>query len=115
MGRIEGKKLIFELAGDEIREFELNPQNDFELVKAKKGIWVLLETEKEKKRIFVADETEQKIFRLLKKRDLKERVEGAFEKLLSPAEQIKLEKMLSDGIVEKFKLNEKYKKAIYRI
>lgn len=118
-GNFEKNRLVLDFSEEEAKEFGLNPESGFELVKAKKGVWVLLEAPKkevpakpiEKKEI---DEKEQKIIGLLRKKDYRERVEGQFEKLLSPSEQITLQKMLSNGTVEKFKSDPKYKMAVYR-
>ncbi len=82
LAQLDGKKLVLELTENEEQELELDPNAEFEIIKAKKGVWVLFEsTKKSPPKI---DETEQKIIGLLKKRDLKEKVEGQFEKLLSP-------------------------------
>ena len=51
----------------------------------------------------------------MKKKQLRDRVEGTFEKLLNENELKKFSEMLKQGKVEKFKLNEKYKKAVYQL
>ncbi len=113
-GKLEENRLVLDLSDKEIEELELDTNKGFEIFKAKKGVWVLLECEP-KKTAPAIDEAEQKIIGLLLKKELKSRVEGAFEKLLSESEQAALKKMLEENKVEKFKLNEKYRKAIYRL
>src|SRR3989344_6123316 len=113
-GRLEENRLVVDLSDKEIEELELDAESGFDLVKAKKGIWILLECEP-KKIVPTIGEAEKKIMWLLRKKGLKERVEGQFEKLLSESEQATLKKMLEEKKAEKFKLNEKYKKAIYRL
>ena len=63
-------------------------------------------------------ESDEKIFELLSekgKENLSKKVEGEFEKQLNPEEKKRFEELLKEGIIEKFRLNESYKKAIYRI
>ena len=123
LARIEGNKLVIDLSEKELKELELNAVSDFEVIKAKKGIWVLLESQKpdeqrikkEKKPVEKSNDIEQKIIELLRKKNLQNRVEGKFESLLSPTEQITFKKMLEENKVERFKLNEKYKKSVYRM
>ena len=88
---LEKNRLVLDLTESELKELEFSPNTDFEIVKARKGVWVLLEAlQKSKPKI---DDSEQKIIDLLRKKDLKYRVEGEFEKLLSPSEQIMLKKL----------------------
>jgi len=61
---------------------------------------------------------DEKIFELLSqkgKTNLSMKVEGEFEKQLSEKELKRFNELLKEGIIEKFKLNESYKKAIYQI
>lgn len=60
-------------------------------------------------------EIDSKIFGLLKAKTLSERVEGNFEKLLSKEETSRLNELVKEGKVLAFKLNESYKKAVYKL
>lgn len=123
LARVEGNKLIIDLGEKELKELELSAGTGFEVIKAKKGVWVLLESHRpdeqiikeEPKRAEKINNAEQTIIGLLRKKNLQDRVEGKFESHLSPTEQITFKKMLEENKVERFKLNEKYKKSIYRI
>ncbi|MEK6957483.1 MAG: hypothetical protein AABW99_00685 [archaeon] len=113
-----------EFSAKEASELGLSADKGYELTKARKGVWVLAETgegkkEPEKPKITAEkskiDEAEQKIIGYLKQWPLKERVEGVFEAKLPQQEKAKLEELLKNGKIEKFKLNESYKKAVYRL
>jgi len=107
----EGNTTYITFSDTEANSLGLNPANEYELAKAKEGIWILTEG-KEKPMI---DDAEQKIMSHLKKLSLSERVEGNFEKKLTPDELKKFEEMLKQNKIEKFKLNKNYKKAVYQL
>ena len=111
---IQGKKLVGEFSDEEIKTLELPLDREFEIIKAKKGIWVLVESAPVPKLVPAVDELEQKLIGYLKKRLPTDLVEGKFEKTLSKEELEKFRQMLADGRVEKFKSNPKYIKFIYR-
>jgi len=139
----KGKQgLEIALSRKESAESDLKEGKRYTLVKAEEGTWLLVDAEKAKKaKKQVAEKVteekaavtetkpspvkvtqkekpnaiEQKIAEMLKQKSLKERVEGKFEELLSDEEKKAFGKMLEDGKVEAFKLNETYKKAVYRI
>ncbi len=92
-------------------ELELNPDANYELLKAKKGVWVLIEKAREGKE---AKPIDKRIYSLLKQKSLKEKVEGKFERFLNREEQKRFREMLQEGSIVAFKLSEKYKKAIYK-
>lgn len=59
---------------------------------------------------------DEKLFRILSDRNqLSNRIEGKFEKTLNTEEKKRFEELLKDGTIEKFKLNEQYKNAVYRL
>lgn len=59
---------------------------------------------------------DEKLFKTLSDRKmLSQRIEGKFEKSLNPNELKRFEELSKGGIIEKFKLSEKYKKPIYRL
>ena len=121
--------LVFSEA--ECMRLGLDKAKEYELTKAGNGIWVLVEgnivsgKQVTVQRLAMAqqanrgsgqtiDETEQKIIGYLYNWQLKDRVQGIFEKKLSGAELKKFGEMLSKDKVWVFKLNEKYRKAIYK-
>ncbi|MCR4335972.1 MAG: hypothetical protein NUV57_05575 [archaeon] len=107
----KGEKFILSFSDEETKNLKLKSNIDYELTKAKDGLWVLIEGNENN----IIDDTEQKIIGLLKKLSLSERVEGAFEKNLNPEGLAKFNQLIKDGKIEKFKLNESYKKAVYQL
>ena len=93
-------------------QLDLNPSAAYELVKAKKGIWVLVEKQPAAEKI--ESPVDKKIFAMLKQNRLQDRVEGKFEKLLNKEELQRFKEMLKEGSIVAFKLSEKYKRAIYK-
>lgn len=98
-----------ELAKKDFEEAGLDQNKNYEIVKAKQGICILIEKEKPKENPF-----DKKIFELLKNKDLKERVEGKFETFLGKEEKERLKELLKQGSIVAFKLSPKYKKAVYK-
>ncbi len=92
-------------------EAGLEPNCEYELVKVRKGIWVLVAKEKEK-----ADENplDANILKMVRENSLKERVEGKFEQKLGKEELARFKEMLKEGRLIAFKLSPKYKKAVYK-
>jgi len=141
----EGNQFI-ELNREEFQKLE-GGSSEFEIAKAKDGLFVLIqknvigknETEKnsmekidEKAKIGeiakIAEnahamenenakffEIDSKILGLLKVKGLSERVEGNFEKLLNNEELERLKELVKEEKVIPFKLNESYKKAVYKL
>jgi hypothetical protein len=60
-------------------------------------------------------ELDKKILDKLVQSGLKERVEGRFERMLNEQERKRFEKLVAEGRVIKFKLSDKYKKAVYKL
>ncbi len=118
-----GEKIFLELNEKEKQMLGAG-KSFFELNKVK-NVFVLTESEETKepeKETKVLDEEfqkeDEKIFELLSQKGknfLSMKVEGEFEKQLSEKELKRFNQLLKEGIVEKFKLNESYKKAIYQI
>src|SRR3989344_5050963 len=111
---LQGKRLAGDFSEDELKSLELPLDREFELFKARKGIWVLVESTEAPKPIAPVDELEQKITGYLKKRLPTDLVEGKFEKTLSKEELEKFRQMLAGGKGEKFKTNPKYIKWLNR-
>ncbi|MDO8538012.1 MAG: hypothetical protein Q7S21_03955 [archaeon] len=58
---------------------------------------------------------DEKIFQLIVEKSLGERVEGKFEKLLNKEENDRLKELVKTGKIILFKLNPKYKSAVYKL
>lgn len=111
----KGNEFSIALSDSEAREFAADSSKEYEIRKVKNGIWIMLEKEKGKEEIKLADLIEKKLIEMLAKKPLSDRVEGKFEKFLSMAEQKKLNELLKEGRVVKFRLGEKYRKAVYKL
>lgn len=106
------KGLVIALSGKESKESGLVEGKRYDLKKTGEGEWLLAESKAEDSK---EQELEQKILKMLDKESLGERVEGKFEEKLSKEEQAVFKKMLDKGEVVAFKLNDKYKKAVYKV
>ncbi|HIH09539.1 MAG TPA: hypothetical protein HA254_02605 [Candidatus Diapherotrites archaeon] len=107
--------LVF--APEEAMAAGLQPEKEYELSKARDGIWVMVEgaAQAVQKPPAAFDGAEQKILELLKKLPNRDLMEGWFEKKLSEAEKAKFKEMLEKGAVIKFKSSEHFRKALYII
>ncbi len=105
---VSGKGQDFELLVPQkvFKELGLKPNASYDLARAKDGIWVLVECKE--------NPLDAKIFSRLGNSDLKERVEGTFEKLLSKEEITRFKEMLGERSIVAFKLSPKYKRAVYK-
>jgi hypothetical protein len=105
---VSGKGSNFELLVPQrlFKELGLKPDASYDLARARDGIWVLLESKE--------NPLDRKIFSKLRKSDLKERVEGKFEKILSKEEMPRFKEMLEEGSIIAFKLSPKYKRSVYK-
>lgn len=117
----EGDLTIIEFTEEEARELKLPSQKKFELIKAKEGIWLMVphETKVDAKNLFVeagsSAEMEQKIINLIKTLSPRDKMEGWLEKKLNENEKKKLQEMLRDGKVIKYKSSEVFRKALYAL
>ncbi len=134
MARLEKKdgKTSLVLNEEEAKQLQ-GIEGEWELFQPKKGLVLLTEKTVEKnvlppiqqKPVQAANPLsappkpnpiDEKLFKILDDRKmLSQRTEGKFEKTLNPQELKRFEELLKAGIVEKFKLSEKYKKPIYRL
>lgn len=105
----KGGEYSLGIATKDFEEAELDENKSYEMIKAKKGIWLLLEKEKPKE-----NPLDTKIFSLLKEKDLKDRVEEKFEKFLTKEELGRFKELLKQDKIVAFKLSPKYKKAVYK-
>jgi len=108
MAKFNKNALIF--SENELKELNFDLTKELEVIKAKKGIYLMLEKEAQQ-----TNELDQKIFSLLKTKPLKEKVEGKFEKLLTKEELQRFNELIKEGTIIKFKLSKKYAKAIYKL
>ncbi len=110
-------EFLVSLSESEFAGSGLDESKEYDLIRAKKGVWVLAEREEAivKKTGSEGKEAEEKVMAKLASKSLSERVEGKFEKLLSKPELEAFKRMLGEGSVIAFKLSPKYKKAVYKI
>ncbi|MCX6804311.1 MAG: hypothetical protein NTY48_07155, partial [Candidatus Diapherotrites archaeon] len=100
----------------------LGEGKEYELVPNQKGMFILIEKEliKEKetpvkKCSAELDEEKQQVIGLIKKSRLSDLVEGKFEATLNEKQKKALLELVISGKIFVFKLNETYKKGVYRI
>jgi hypothetical protein len=114
MGKVrvstKGSDMALLLPQKSFNELGLEQGTEYDLLKAKPGIWVLVKREESLQENLL----DRKILNLLKGKNLKERVEGKFEKFLAREELKRFKEMLKEGEIVAFKLSPKYKKAIYK-
>ncbi|MDD5163395.1 MAG: hypothetical protein PHD95_04265 [Candidatus ainarchaeum sp.] len=124
MALIKGKEIAKILSQEQLKDFGISPESDFELTKIRQGVIVISEKEFSFPPAKSPETTkqgpdkialEEKILSLLEEKKLSERVEGKFEKLLSQKEAEQFREMLKEGKVFAFKLSDKYKKPVYKI
>ncbi|MCD6434550.1 MAG: hypothetical protein J7L14_02980 [Candidatus Diapherotrites archaeon] len=82
----------------------------FKLIRLSDNVFAIVAAERPAK-----EQLRKAIESKLKKARLQQRVEGRFEKLLSEEELELFNRMLEQGEIIRFKLSEKYKKAIYKL
>ena len=123
----------------EAAETGLKHGAEYLISKAREGVWVIMEKDsaansagsgqgkqdterrlaEEQKTVPIKkisdelDETQHKIIGLLRKLPPRDRMEGWFEKKLTPEEKTKFAEMLSMGIVKKFKSSEVFRTSLY--
>ena len=98
---------------------DIDSGKNYEVLKAQEGVYLLVEkTGDGGKSAETAGEstgeTDGKIFSLLREKNLSERVEGNFEKFLGKDELKRFKELLDGEKIIKFKLSEKYRKAVYK-
>lgn len=113
------------------KNISLNPEEsnllgegkEYEIIPNDKGIFLMIDKthlkEKEGKQVCVKvpalEEEKQQVIELIQKRKLSELVEGKFESTLNENQKKALLQLVTSGQVFVFKLNESYKKGVYRI
>ncbi len=111
----QGREFFLAFSEQEAGELGLETGKEYDLGRAKQGIWVLSEKQGQEKPVQMEAIDDARIFDLLAKKNLSERVEGKFEKQLNEKELERLKQLLEEGKIIAFRLNEKYKKAVYKI
>lgn len=101
------------LSDREVKDLELAAEKEYEILKARKGLYVLMDKHLIEEEFFA--KLDEKIFSLLQKSAMQDRVEEKFEKMLNELELNRFNELLRQGKVEKFKASDKYKKAVYKI
>ncbi len=116
MGKVivsaKGNEYSLIIPQNAFKELNLDENSYYEITKAKEGIWILTVSEKSVQKENPLDE---KIFTLLKKKNLTDRVEEKFETFLSKEELVRFNELLKEGTIIAFKLSPKYKRAVYKI
>jgi len=118
MAKLIGSNLVL---SSEEREL-LKESKDFELIPNQEGIFLLIDKalamQSEGKQFCVdvplLDE-QQKVTALIKKARMSDLVEGKFEQQLNDKEKKALLELIVSGKIFVFKLNDSYKKGIYRV
>ncbi|MGI6589770.1 MAG: hypothetical protein ACOX1V_03870 [Candidatus Iainarchaeum sp.] len=126
MVKIIDKKVA--LSSEELKL--LGEGKEYELIPNQKGVFLLIEKQelakKEGKEVCVSvphhedlinllEEEKQQVIGLIKKEKLSELVEGRLEERLNEKQKKALSELLKEGVVFVFKLNESYKKGVYKL
>ncbi len=106
----KGEPYSFILPDEQAEKLGLERGKEYELAEVKRGLFVLYECKVKK----TSAEFDNHIFALLREKSLSERVEGKFEELLSKGERERLKELIREGRVVPFRLNERYRKAVYK-
>ncbi len=109
----------------------LKEGTEFELIPNQKGIFLLIEkniatdashifcsigdTSKKEEEQIEIDEVEIEVIQKIRTAKLSDLVEGKFELTLNPEQKKALTKLIKEGKIILFKLNETYKKGVYKI
>ena len=106
----KGEPYSFIIPDGQAEKLGLAKGREYELLRVKQGFFVLSERTAGK----AAIDQDKRIFSLLREKTLSERVEGKFEGFLNSGEKARLGALVKEGRVVRFKLSEKYRKAIYK-
>lgn len=101
----------------------LKKHNEFVIIPNQEGVYLLIDTkllsEKEGTEVIVKvpvlEEEKQQVIGIIKKSRLSDLVEGKLEAILNDDQRKALLELVATGKVFVFKLNETYKKGVYRI
>ncbi len=118
MAKVEGNKII--LSKEEVQI--LKESTNLEIIPNKKGIFLLIDKNnnpdneiQNKNNPSISNEQKEKLINKIKSKKLTDLVEGKFEDTLSKKEIETLKLLLEEKKIIIFKLNETYKKGVYKI
>ncbi len=119
MAKLEERNIILSKEESEL----LKKHQEFVIIPNQEGVYLLIDTkllgEKEGKEIItkipVLEEEKQQVLGIIKKARLSDLVEGKLESILNDAQRKALLELVATGKIFVFKLNETYKKGVYRI
>ena len=103
--KVKGIKFI-EIFGAEAGKIGIKNTAFYEVSKLSEGTFALIEKH---------EDFEPKVLKMLEEKPLSDRVEGKFEENLGERELEALKSLVKEGKVIKFRLNETYKKPVYKI
>lgn len=110
MARVErkGRELHIVLGNDEASGLKIDESQEYSVKRINDSVFAVEKKGSSEKA------AEAAVLGKINKEPLQKLVEGEFEKLLGREELKALQRLLKEGSVVKFKLSEKYKKAVYR-
>lgn len=114
----KGSEFVFSLTESEFKELGLTEGKEFEFINVRPGIAVLSEKQASGESIVerkLSEALDAKILGFLKSKNLSQRVEGKFEKLLSAEEMKRFNELVAEGKIVKFRLSPQYKSAVYKL
>ncbi len=115
MAKLDGNKLL--LNKEELAL--LGESRELELIPNKKGIFLLIDKHIDSnftEEVLVEENTDQtQLLQKISEKKLTDLVEGKFENTLNKKEKELLKKLLEEKKVTIFKLNDSYKKGVYRV
>lgn len=102
------------LSVDEFNQLGLDPNKEYEIVKAKDGVWVITDKPAQPKESSISElGLDAQIFEMLEGKSYRDRVEGKFEKTLNNEEFKRFRELLQSGQILKYRRSKEYIKAIY--
>ncbi len=121
MAKILGKNITLTDAETKL----LSGKSELVLLPHQEGVFLLVDakmlTKKEESEEYTSipkvdlNNTKQEVIGLIKKDKLSDLVEGKFESTLNEVQKLALNELIKEGKVFVFKLNESYKKGVYRV
>ncbi|MFH0714902.1 MAG: hypothetical protein V1847_04215 [Candidatus Diapherotrites archaeon] len=96
---------LLTLSEEEVKRLGLKEKHEYDFEKSGQE-WVLKER---------PNPMDERILTILRGRELKDRVEGVFEKVLNREEFARFQELLKEKKILKYKGGEQYKKAVYKL
>ncbi len=113
----KGENYSVSLMDEHAEKLGLTRGQKYEISKVKDGLFVLYESESQPAKAVPKKDfkgIDQSIFSLLYAKNLSDRVEGRFEEFLTAEEKERFSQLIREKSIIPFKLNEQYKKAVYK-